>query len=194
MHSLWDYVQRMIQHLNWRHRGEVKQRKRGGISDVSTPAVYTFETDSINICREIYVAYICICKIYGKICHITSYMCTHMSGYVAYICICKMYCKICHITFYMCTYISQYVAHERPHICGYVTCIAKHRGSRHIWQNLAYLCWRHILGFLIRVRSCVREILSHAMDIFGHLTHRSFKMNDLLVKSDRLPFIIVFVK
>jgi len=36
MHSLWDYVHGMIQHLNWRHRGEVQERKRGGTSDVTT--------------------------------------------------------------------------------------------------------------------------------------------------------------
>jgi len=81
------------------------------------------------------------------------------------------------------------MAHERPHICGYVTCIANHRGSRHIWQNLAYL-----LGLLIRVSSRVREISSHAMDIVVHLMHHSFKVNDLPVKSDGLPFITVLVK
>jgi len=27
MHSSWENVQRMIQHLNWRHRGEVTARK-----------------------------------------------------------------------------------------------------------------------------------------------------------------------
>ena len=42
MHSLWDYVHGMIQHLNWRHRGEVQERKRGGTSDVSTPVVYYY--------------------------------------------------------------------------------------------------------------------------------------------------------
>ena len=29
MHSLWDNVHGMTQHLNWRHRGEVQERKRG---------------------------------------------------------------------------------------------------------------------------------------------------------------------
>jgi len=40
MHSLWDYVHGMIQHLNWCHRGKVQERKRGGTSDVNTPVVY----------------------------------------------------------------------------------------------------------------------------------------------------------
>jgi len=35
---------------------------------------------------------------------------------------------------------------------------------------------------LIRVSSRVREILSHVMDIFVHLTHHSFKINYLPVK------------
>jgi len=29
MHSLWDYVQRMIQHLNWRQKEVVQEQKRG---------------------------------------------------------------------------------------------------------------------------------------------------------------------
>ena len=30
MHSFWDYVHGMIQHLNWRHRGEVQEAEERG--------------------------------------------------------------------------------------------------------------------------------------------------------------------
>jgi len=46
MHSLWDYVQCMIQHLNWRHRGEVQEWRRGGLWR-HTPAVYNARFPSL---------------------------------------------------------------------------------------------------------------------------------------------------